>query len=80
VLSGIALGTIVTIAGWHLARWLAPRDMAEAAMVTMGPALVLSEPGMYVEPNPYPETSEQQTGGSSDTGEPAGGRPVSPGR
>jgi uracil-xanthine permease len=28
-LSGIALGTIVTIAGWHLARTIAPREMRE---------------------------------------------------
>jgi uracil-xanthine permease len=30
-LSGIALGTIVTIAGWHLARVIAPAEMREAA-------------------------------------------------
>jgi len=38
-LSGIALGTIVTIAGWHLARAIAPREMredAEGAVIAVG--------------------------------------------
>jgi xanthine/uracil permease len=29
-LTGIALGTIVAVGGWHLARVLAPRDMKKA--------------------------------------------------
>ncbi|MGZ7008321.1 MAG: uracil-xanthine permease family protein, partial [Ilumatobacteraceae bacterium] len=33
-LSGIALGTIVTVVGWHLARVLAPPHLREAATVT----------------------------------------------
>ena len=88
VLSGIALGTIVTIAGWHVARWLAPHDMAEAAMVTMGPTLILNEPGMYAEPNPYPQTSEPVEPGEraagaglpGHDGESHPNRPVPPGR
>ena len=54
-LSGIALGTIVTIVGWHAARWLAPAHLAESAVV----ASTVTEPGVYAAPNPYPETSEQ---------------------
>ena len=46
VLSGIALGTIVTIVGYHLARVLAPQHLRDAAD---GPALVVNEPGMYTQ-------------------------------
>ncbi len=51
VLSGIALGTIVTVLGWHLARLLAPADMRNAA--TSGTTIDVNEPGMYVQPDPY---------------------------
>jgi uracil-xanthine permease len=51
-LSGIALGTIVTIVGWHLARLLAPPHLSEAAAAE-GP--VVTTPGVYREPNPYDE-------------------------
>ncbi len=34
-LSGIALGTIVTVAGWHLARVIAPAELREAAEGTV---------------------------------------------
>jgi uracil-xanthine permease len=47
VLSGIALGTIVTIVGYHLARVLAPPHLRGAED---GPSLALNEPGMYQEP------------------------------
>jgi uracil-xanthine permease len=47
VLSGIALGTIVTIVGYHLARVLAPSHLRGAED---GPSLALNEPGMYREP------------------------------
>ncbi len=46
VLSGIALGTIVTIVGFHIARVLAPAHLREAAD---GPVLVVGEPGMYTQ-------------------------------
>ena len=60
-LSGIALGTIVTIVGWHAARWLAPRAPRRVG----GPvAATVTEPGVYASPNPYPETSEQGDTGS----------------
>jgi uracil-xanthine permease len=36
VLSGIALGTIVTIAAYHLARAVAPAHLKEGALVTVG--------------------------------------------
>jgi xanthine/uracil permease len=52
-LSGIALGTIVTILGYHLAHALAPEHLKEAAdtgeAIDEGPSLVLNEPGMYRE-------------------------------
>jgi xanthine/uracil permease len=47
VLSGIALGTIVTVVGYHLARVLAPSHLRGAEDA---PSLVLGEPGMYQEP------------------------------
>lgn len=43
-LGGIALGTIVTIAVYHLAHWLAPNELSDAAG---GTNLVLDAPGMY---------------------------------
>lgn len=45
-LSGIALGTIVTVGVYHLARALAPRELLDPAG---GTGLVLDEPGMYVD-------------------------------
>jgi xanthine/uracil permease len=51
VLSGIALGTIVAVAGWHLARALAPADLRDSAVG--GTSLVVDAPGAYVEPDPY---------------------------
>src|SRR5450631_1233269 len=50
-LGGIALGTIVAVAGWHLARVLAPRHLRDAAVA--GTSIVVDAPGAYVEPNPY---------------------------
>lgn len=55
-LGGIALGTIVAIAGWHLARVLAPehlRDSAVAGSEVTGAGIVVDAPGAYVEPDPY---------------------------
>lgn len=44
VLGGIALGTIVTIAMYHVARALAPREMVAAAE---GAVLIVDAPGAY---------------------------------
>jgi uracil-xanthine permease len=55
-LSGIALGTIVAVAGWHLARVLAPAEMREAAMGERrvgGASIIVDAPGAYEEPDPY---------------------------
>ena len=43
-LAGIALGTIVTVGAYHLARLLAPAHLRTGQD---GPSLVLNEPGMY---------------------------------
>ncbi len=43
-LAGIALGTIVAVGAYHLARALAP---AHLKGIEGGPSLVLNEPGMY---------------------------------
>jgi uracil-xanthine permease len=52
-LSGIAFGTIVTIVAYHLAHFLAPAHLREAAdhgrAIDEGPSLVLNDPGMYTE-------------------------------
>ena len=45
-LGGIALGTIVTIAVYHLARLIAPRPMREQAD---GASLIYDAPGIYVD-------------------------------
>jgi uracil-xanthine permease len=45
VLSGIAFGTIVTIAAYHLASWLAPEHLKQQRR--HGATLVYDEPGMY---------------------------------
>jgi len=60
-LGGIALGTVVAIAGWHLARVLAPVHLREAAdggtrrpgSEVTGAGIVVDAPGAYVEPDPY---------------------------
>ena len=49
-LSGIALGTTVTIVGYHLARRLAPAHLRGAADAPT--SLVLDEPHMWEEPGP----------------------------
>jgi len=55
-LSGIAFGTIVTIVAYHLAHFLAPAHLREAAdhgrAIDEGPSLVLNDPGMYTEDDP----------------------------
>jgi uracil-xanthine permease len=55
-LSGISLGTIVAVAGWHLARVLAPaelRDSARGERRVGGASVIVDAPGAYVEPDPY---------------------------
>jgi uracil-xanthine permease len=55
-LSGIALGTIVAVLGWHLARVLAPAEMRDSAVGERrvgGASVVVDAPGAYVEPDPY---------------------------
>jgi xanthine/uracil permease len=60
-LGGIALGTIVAIGGWHLARVLAPPHLRDAAGAEVrgtqvrAAGIVVDAPGAYVEPNPYHE-------------------------
>ena len=43
-LGGIALGSIVAVAGWHIARALAPRHLTRPED---NPTIVVGEPGMY---------------------------------
>jgi len=50
-LGGIALGTIVTIGVYHLARLIAPREMREAAD---GASLIYDAPGIYVDEDDDP--------------------------
>lgn len=57
-LGGIALGTIVAVVGWHLARVLAPQHLREAAV--SGAVLVVDAPHAYEEPNPYPDEQPRQ--------------------
>jgi uracil-xanthine permease len=45
-LSGIALGTIVTLVGYHLARAIAPPELREGAVVSVG------RPGVHADPGP----------------------------
>lgn len=45
-LGGIALGTVVTVCFYHLARWLAPKEMSDAAG---GTAVIVDTPGAYAE-------------------------------
>jgi xanthine/uracil permease len=51
-LSGIALGTIVAVVGWHAARALAPQNLRDAAVE--GTSIVVGSHGRsYQEPTPY---------------------------
>jgi uracil-xanthine permease len=62
-LGGIALGTIVAVLGWHLARVLAPQEMQDAAAGERrvgGASVVVDTPGAYEEPNPYQEPDPYQ--------------------
>jgi uracil-xanthine permease len=55
-LSGIAFGTIVAVAGWHLARVLAPKEMQESVSSERrvgGASVIVDAPGAYEEPDPY---------------------------
>ena len=45
-LGGIALGTIVTVGVYHIARAIAPRELREAAD---GASLIYDAPGIYAE-------------------------------
>jgi len=45
-LSGIALGTIVAVGLYHLARWLAPKELRDASD---GAGLVYDPPGAYAD-------------------------------
>ncbi len=58
-ISGIALGTIVTVLLYHLARALAPHEMVAAAE---GATLVVHRPGAYTESaiRPAPETDPRR--------------------
>jgi xanthine/uracil permease len=58
-ISGIALGTIVTVAAWHLVRLIAPPHLQEAQRLEgtgregpggEGTAIIIDEPGAYKEP------------------------------
>ena len=53
-LSGIALGTLVTIVGYHLARVVAPAHLRsdDDSDRRSGTSLVYDQPGMYEEPDP----------------------------
>lgn len=65
-LSGIALGTIVVVVGWHLARALAAPHLRDT--VDAGPTLVLNEPGMYEEPPPPGHRAGARHEGDQPTG------------
>lgn len=69
-LGGIALGTIVTIAAYHLARAIAPRAMVAAAE---GAVLIVDAPGAY-ETGDVPAVREERRGKPAHTGEPANQR------
>ena len=45
-LSGIALGTIVTLVGYHLARAIAPAELRDGAVMSVG------RPGVHADPDP----------------------------
>ena len=46
VLGGIAVGTIVAVGVYHLARWLAPAELKESSE---GAVLIVDRPGAYNE-------------------------------
>ncbi|WP_203568485.1 uracil-xanthine permease family protein [Aestuariimicrobium ganziense] len=46
VLGGIAFGTIVAVALYHLAKWLAPKELSDAAG---GANLIIDVPGIYTD-------------------------------
>ena len=50
-LGGIALGTIVIIAGYHLARWVEPRALEGTMMAVGQPGVHREEPTEPTEPN-----------------------------
>jgi hypothetical protein len=50
-LSGIALGTIVTVAVYHLAHALAPKELRDAAG---GTVLIVDEPGIWTDEDDGP--------------------------
>ncbi len=60
-LSGIAFGTIVAVAGWHLARVLAPAELRDAETASRrgggarvgGAASSSTRPARTSSPNPY---------------------------
>ncbi len=56
-LGGIALGTIVTIAMYHIARAVAPRDMVAAAE---GAVIIVDAPGAYESDDIGPATGSQR--------------------
>src|SRR5919112_289177 len=58
-LSGIALGTIVAIAAYHLARALAPRHLTAPED---NPTIVVGEPGMYRQDDVPAQRSRDQRG------------------
>ncbi len=51
-LSGIALGTIVAVGLYHLARWLAPKELRDA---TDGAGIVFDPPGAYADDDTAPK-------------------------
>ncbi|MEE9963872.1 MAG: nitrate reductase [Propionicimonas sp.] len=51
-LSGIALGTIVTVGAYHFARWLAPKEPKDPAG---GSVLIVDAPGIYQDSPDEPE-------------------------
>jgi uracil-xanthine permease len=53
-LGGIAAGTIIIVAGYHLARAVAPRDLGEGTMLAVG------EPGAHVEDHAAPHRHPHQ--------------------
>ena len=54
-LGGIALGTIVTVGVYHIARAIAPRELREAAD---GASLIYDAPGIYAEGSDNPGNEE----------------------
>ncbi len=48
----------MAVAGWHLARVLAPQHLRDGAG---GTALIVDAPGAYREPSPYPEDGPRRS-------------------